>query len=87
MQERLTRDRLRESTATLREISDLRFDYAGHQTLRYLQAEASLRPAFFKLRFANSKPTPEQEAEWVEASKLLRKAMERNLRDFDNLVG
>jgi hypothetical protein len=87
MQERLTRDRLRESTATLQEISDLRFNYAGHQTLRYLQAVSSLRPVFFKLRFATTKPSPEQEDAWVEASKPLRRAMERNLQDFDNLVG
>jgi hypothetical protein len=85
--EQLTRDRFRELSTTVKENGDARLQFASHQILRQAQAEAAARPAFFKLRFGTTKPTPEQAAEWEKASEPLRRAIQQNLRDFENLMG
>lgn len=84
--ERIARDRFRERSATLKEIGDLRLEFATHQILRKEQAEATVRPAFFKLRFNTKNPTPAQELVWETEVEPLRQAMEKNLRDFENLM-
>ncbi len=84
--ERITRDRFRERSATHKEIGDLRLEFATHQILRKEQAEATARPTFFKLRFSTTKPTPEQQLAWKNEAEPLRQAMEKNLRDFENLM-
>jgi Domain of unknown function (DUF4407) len=84
--ERLARDQFRERSATQKEISDLRLDFATHQILRQEQAEATVRPVFLKLRFKTTKPTPEQQLAWETAAEPLRQAVKKNLGDFDNLM-
>ncbi len=91
VRERMVRDELRERIPTLKEIADERQEFAMYQILRKEQVVAAGKPAFFKLRYGATKPPPEQagewEAAWEEAAEPLRQAMEKNLRDFDNLVG
>jgi len=87
VRERNTHDLLLQRIPIFKETADLRWDITHYQILREAQEVAAIRPVWFKHRFGTTESTPEREAEWVKASEPLRKVKEKNLREFDLLIG
>ena len=87
VRERNTHDLLLERIPIFKETADLRWDITHYQILREAQEVAAIRPVWFKHRFGTTESTPEREAEWEKASEPLRRVKDKNLRDFDVLIG